>query len=82
MNKDTVRLPVPSNEIEDTFDEIDLLSLSKDKLIHLKKKLSERFEALQTEEPDDPESPECLKWLSKISDIEDMMDEISELIEE
>lgn len=82
MKKESRITPFPSETIEDTFDEIDLASLSSSELIALKNRLSERFDALQAEEPDDPDSPECLKWLNKISDIEDMMDEISELIDE
>ncbi len=82
MIKDKNIFPFPGKFIEDTFDEIDLDSLSKDDLIDLKNRLSERFNALQDEEPDDPESPECLKWLNKISDIEDMMDEVNDLIGE
>ena len=82
MSKEKNILPFPGKNIEDTFDTIDLDSLSEEELIDLKNQLSDRFNALQDEEPDDPESPECLKWLNKISDIEDMMDEINELIEE
>ncbi|MBR3928086.1 MAG: hypothetical protein IKJ65_03685 [Clostridia bacterium] len=81
MSKESKIVSFPGTAIEDTFDEIDLDSLSNEELIDLKNRLSERFDALQAEEPDDPESPECLKWLNKISDIEDMMDEISEIIE-
>ncbi len=71
----------PGKQIEDTFDDYDLSSMTPDQLSELYEKLSDRFDALQDEEPDDPESPECLKWLGKISDIEDMMDEVSEWIE-
>lgn len=82
MKKDKNVLPFPGKHIEDTFDEIDLNSLSREELIDLKNALAERFDALQGEEPDDPESPECLQWLNIISDIEDMMDEVNDLIED
>lgn len=82
MNKDNKIVRFPGKEIEDTFDEINLESLTDAELTELKNQLSQRFDALQGEEPDDPDSPECLKWLNKISDIEDMMDEISDLLGE
>lgn len=82
MKQENRVLQFPAKAIEETFDEIDLSALSKEELLSLKNRLSDRFNALQDEEPDDPESPECLKWLNKISDIEDMMDELSDLLEE
>ena len=82
MINDNSILPFPGKNIEDTFDEIDLNSMSREALSELLKILNQRFDALQNEELDDPDSPECLKWLGVISDIEDMMDEVSDLLEE
>lgn len=82
MSKDNKIHSFPGKNIEETFDELDLETMSKAELSDLFSALNKRFNELQNEEPDDPESPECLKWLGLISDIEDMMDEVNELIEE
>lgn len=82
MNKDNKILIFPGKNIEDSFDDMDLDSMSKEALTDLFNALKMRFDDLQNEEPNDPDSPECLKWLGVISDIEDMMDEVSEILEE